>query len=382
MSNNVNLHIANKEKQDEFYTQLHDIDNELWHYREHFKNKIVFCNCDDPYESNFFKYFAMSFNSLGLKKLIATCYDSSPIAYTQLSLFGDNKEISNKNRHPYKIEITEVDDYNKDGATDLADVEYLLKNKKNTLTLLKGNGDFRSEECINLLKQSDIVVTNPPFSLFREYISQLFEYGKKFLIIGNQNAISYKEVFPLIKENKMWLGFNSGAQTFLVPSKFERNNTFIKDGKKYAKFGNICWFTNLEISKRHEILDLYKTYSENDYPKYDNYDAINVDKITEIPCDYYDNIGVPITFIDKYNPEQFEILGLTSGRDEFEARPTKKYVNPKQINKDGTVSNGSKANTRATLLLKNKPKDEIYYTADNADGILQILYARIIIRRK
>lgn len=217
MSSNKNLHAANKAKQDEFYTQLVDIENELKNYKPHFENKVIFCNCDDPYESNFFKHFAMNFNHLGLKKLIATCYDSSPIAYTQFNIWGESKTIPNKNRHPYKIEINEVQDYNQDGATDLADVEYLLKNKKNSMSLLKENGDFRSEECIELLKQSDIVVTNPPFSLFREYVAQLMKFNKKFLIIGNQNAITYKQIFPLLACNKIWLGMNSGAQIFKVP---------------------------------------------------------------------------------------------------------------------------------------------------------------------
>ena len=193
---------AKRNKADEFYTQLTDIEKELRHYKDGFKDKVVFCNCDDPYESNFFKYFAMNFNYLGLKKLIATCYDSSPIAYTQLNLFGENKSVPNNNRHPYKIEINEVQDYNKDGATDLADVEYLLKNKKNSMSLLKENGDFRSDECIELLKQSDIIVTNPPFSLFREFIEQLTTYGKDFIIMGNTNALTYKEVFKLFKEDK------------------------------------------------------------------------------------------------------------------------------------------------------------------------------------
>ena len=314
MAKSDNLRIARQCKQDEFYTQLADIEKELKHYREQFQNKTVFCNCDDPYESNFFKYFAMNFNHLGLKKLIATCYDTSPIAYTQLS-FLDGGEISipNKNRKAYKIEITEVLDYNGDGAVDLADVKYLLQNDKNRLALLKGDGDFRSDECVALLQEADIVVTNPPFSLFREYIGQLIEYNKKFIIIGNQNAVAYKEVFPLIRDNKIWLGYNAGAQAFMVPNSFVRNNTYIQNGKKYAKFGNICWFTNLQTNKRKEILICYKKYSPQEYPIYGNFNAINVNKVTEIPFDYYGIMGVPITFLDVYNPEQFEIIGLGSG---------------------------------------------------------------------
>ena len=316
MSNNKNLAVASRDKNDEFYTQLSDIEKELKHYKEHFKDKVVFCNCDDPFESNFFKYFAMNFNNLGLKKLITTCYAGSPIITEQLSLFDVEGLILKKEdaKKPYKIEITEVNDSNGDGAVDLSDVEYLVKNKKNTLTLLKGDGDFRSDECIKLLKEADIVVTNPPFSLFREYIGQLVEYNKNFLIIGNQNALTYREVFPFVKDNKMWLGFNSGGQTFRVPESFEKDNTFIgDDGKKYAKFGNICWFTNLDISVRHEKMILYKKYNTNDYFQYVNYDAINVDKVSDIPCDYYKAMGVPITFIDKYNPEQWKILGIDGG---------------------------------------------------------------------
>ena len=301
---------ANKAKQDEFYTQLADIENELKHYKEHFRDKIVFCNCDDPYESNFFKYFAMNFNYLGLKKLIATCYDSSPVAYTQLSIFGEEsgKNYSNYFRRAYKIEISSVQDYNNDGAVDLTDVQLLLQNNKNTLSLLKGDGDFRSEECVKLLKQADVVVTNPPFSLFREYVAQLVEYNKKFLIIGNQNAITYKEIFPLLKDNIMWLGHHSGGQTFQVPFDFEQNNSYISNGVKYAKFGNICWFTNLDTDKRHEEMQFYKKYTPEDYPQYDNYDAIEVSRVTDIPCDYDGLMGVPITFLDKYNPKQFEIV--------------------------------------------------------------------------
>lgn len=311
MAGNASLRKADRVKNDEFYTQISDIENELKHYKDTFRDKIVFCNCDDPFESNFFKYFAMNFNHLGLKKLICTCYDNSPVAYTQLSFFGvnDNKEIPNRLKRAYKIEITEVKDYNEDGAVDLSDVEFLLKNKKNTLSLLQGNGDFRSQECVELLKEADVVVTNPPFSLFREYVAQLVEYNKKFIIIGNQNAITYKEIFPLIKDEKIWLGYKNGAQEFFVPRSFENNNVYINEkGERLAKFGNICWFTNRETTKRHEILPLYKNYTPNEYPRYDNYDAIEVSKVTDIPVDYDGIMGVPITFLDKYNPQQFEII--------------------------------------------------------------------------
>lgn len=334
MANNKGLRAADKAKQDEFYTQLVDIELECKHYKEHFKNKVVFCNCDDPYESNFFKYFAMNFNYLGLKKLIATCYDGSPIAYTQLSLFGENKTLPNNNRHPYKIEINEVKDFNHDGATDLVDVEYLLKNDKNTLTLLNGDGDFRSDECIELLKKSDIVVTNPPFSLFREYVAQLIQYNKKFLIIGNQNAITYKEIFPLLKENKVWLGasIHSGDREFRVPNNYEiRSKSLRVDeyGNKYIRVVGIRWYTNLDYKERHENLILYKNYNAEEYPKFDNYDAININKTCEIPIDYGKEMGVPITFLDKYNPEQFEIIdgiGRYSILDNERTKQAKKYL--------------------------------------------------------
>lgn len=334
MANNKGLRAADKAKQDEFYTQLVDIELECKHYKEHFKNKVVFCNCDDPYESNFFKYFAMNFNFLGLKKLIATCYDGSPIAYTQLSLFGENKTLPNNNRHPYKIEINEVKDFNNDGATDLADVEYLLKNDKNSLTLLNGDGDFRSAECVKLLKESDIVVTNPPFSLFREYVAQLIQYNKKFLIIGNQNAITYKEIFPLLKENKVWLGasIHSGDREFRVPNNYEiRSKSLRVDeyGNKYIRVVGVRWYTNLDYKERHENLILYKNYDTSEYPKFDHYDAINVNKTCEIPVDYDREMGVPITFLDKYNPEQFEIIdgiGRYSILDNERTKQAKKYL--------------------------------------------------------
>lgn len=381
------LNRAKKNKLDEFYTQLSDIEAEMRHYKEYFKEKIIFCNCDDPYESNFFKYFAMNFNFLGLKKLITTCYTGSPIAWKQLSLFDVDslRETDIDSKHPYKTVITEVRDENKNGAIDLMDVEYLLKNRKNTLTLLKGNGDFRSPECVELLKEADIVVTNPPFSLFREYVAQLTDYKKKYIIIGSKNAITYKEVFKLILENKVWLGngFPNGNAYFEIPAEYSREwASGVYDPETgLVKFRNVGWFTNLDLKKRHESITLYKQYTPEEYPHYDNYDAIEVSRVAEIPYDYDGAMGVPITFLDKYNPKQFEIMGLTSGRDEFEAIPIKRYINPKQINKDGSVSNGSKANTRATLLLSHKPRG-IYYIADNADGPLKILYARIIIKHK
>lgn len=309
---NKNLNAAKTAKKDEFYTQLTDIERELQHYWPHFRDKVVLCNCDDPYESNFFKYFALRFNQLGLKKLICTCYDGSPVAGTQLSLFSLDKE-GNEKKTAYKVEITEVPDVNGDGAIDLTDVELLIKDDKNVLSSLHGNGDFRSQECIELLKEADIVVTNPPFSLFREYIGQLMEYGKKFLIIGNQNNVTYKEIFPLLMENKVWLGYKTGDMAFKVPDDYEARETrYWQDetGQKWRSLGNICWFTNLDHNKRHEMLDLVCRYSSEEYPAYDNYNAINVNKVDNIPYDYDGIMGVPITFLDKYNPEQFEIKGI------------------------------------------------------------------------
>ena len=309
------LNKAKKNKADEFYTQMSDIEAEMRHYKEHFRDKVILCNCDDPYESNFFKYFAMNFNYLGLKKLIATSYSESPIAYEQLPLF-EIKSINLKNsdsKPPYKVEITEVNDENADGAIDLSDVEYLLKNKKNVLSLLRGNGDFRSDECIELLKEADIVVTNPPFSLFREYVAQLMEYEKKFIIIGSKNAISYNEIFKFIKENRIWLGngFPNGNAFFRIPSQYSREwaNGVYNPETGLVKFRNVGWFTNLDLDKRHEFITLYKHYTPEEYPHYDNYDAIEVSKTAEIPYDWDGIMGVPITFLDRYNPDQFEILG-------------------------------------------------------------------------
>ena len=271
---NNNLHNAKKQKNDEFYTQLIDIENELKHYKEHFRNKVVYCNCDDPIESNFFKYFSLNFEHLGLKKLISTGYkeNGKGVVYVYE---GDK----NGNRMP-----------------DLEEIE---------VKELQGNGDFRSAECIEFLKESDIVVTNPPFSLFREYVATLVEYSKQFLIIGNKNAITYKEIFPLIKENKMWLGISS-------PNEYRLPN-----GEITKQVNGLCkWFTNLEHKKRNYPLDLYMKYSNEYYPKYDNYDAIEVSKTCEIPMDYEGVMGVPITFLDKYNPNQFEIIKFRKGNDD------------------------------------------------------------------
>ena len=308
-NNNTTLGAARAGKKDEFYTQLGDIEKELSHYREYFRDKVVFCNCDDPYESNFFKYFALNFNALGLKKLIATCYDGSPIAQQELPLFAD--EDNEPKKKAYKVEISEVPDLDGNGATDLVDVQLLLKSSDhNVKAELKGNGDFRSPECIELLKQADIVVTNPPFSLFREYIALLVKYDKNFLIIGNTGAFSYKEIFPLFKDNKIRTGytnFNVGM-FFYIPDSYEQYH-HLENGRKVARVASSCWYTNLPVAKHNEELICFKRYTPEDYPKYDNYDAIDVCPYNDIPCDYDGEMGVPITFLDKLNPEQFEIVG-------------------------------------------------------------------------
>ena len=297
MTKNNNLHTAKATKNDEFYTQLEDIENELKYYKDYFKGKVVYCNCDgflNEKKSNFFVYFSLNYEFLGLKGLICTKYNPNGKG-RKYEYYGD----LNGNNYPDEEEIFTSD--------------------------LEGDGDFRSEECIEILKKCDIVCTNPPFSLFRQYVAQLFEYKKDFLIIGNVNAISYKEVFPLIKENKMWLGvssFNKGMY-FGVPDDYTYADTYKFDrernGKKVMRVSSICWFTNLDHKKRHEELVLYKKYNEEEYPKYDNYDAIEVSKVTDIPMDYYGVMGVPITFLDKYCPEQFEIVGqmMTTKVTEF-----------------------------------------------------------------
>lgn len=314
---NRNLNAAKRAKKDEFYTQLPDIERELHHYWPHFRGKTVLCNCDDPYESNFFKYFALRFNQLGLRRLLCTCYNGSPVRGTELFLHFDG-EADEPKRQAYMVDIHAVPDLNGDGAVDLTDVRLLLENDRNALRLLQ-TGDFRSAECVALLREADVVVTNPPFSLFREYVGQLMDYGKKFLIVAPQNAITYKEIFPLIKENRIWLGFKSGDMAFKVPADSEPRTTRYwvdEGGQKWRSLGNICWFTNLDHTKRHEELDLVCRYNPDDYPKYDNYDAIEVSKTANIPYDYDGVMGVPITFLDKYNPEQFEIVKFRKGNDE------------------------------------------------------------------
>lgn len=288
-SSNKNLHKANVAKNDEFYTQLTDIENELRHYKNQFRGKIVFCNCDDPKESNFVKYFSMNFEHLGLKKLIAT-------HYKEANLFTHES--------PYKLEYTGDKNGNR------------IPDQNEFITKMISDGDFRNKECIKLLKEADIVVTNPPFSLFREYVAQLMEYNKKFLILGDQNAITYKETFGFIKEDKIWPGYdNGGTKWFQVPMDYDistESRKKIVNGVKFFSMGRIMWLTNLDTKKRHEKMMLYKKYTPEEFPKYDNYDVINVNKVSDIPKDYDGVMGVPITFIDKYNPEQFKILGIAN----------------------------------------------------------------------
>lgn len=292
MAGNKSLHEANKAKEDEFYTELSDIENELKHYKEHFRGKTVLCNCDDPRVSNFFHYFSYNFEKLGLKRLITTCYKNQ------------NRDLFSTNDSERAIWLEYFGDRYGNLVPDPEEIG---------INYFDGDGDFRSPECIELLKQADIVVTNPPFSLFREYVAQLMKYEKKFVIIGNQNAITYKEIFPYIKENKMWLGSTLSFAKFRVPDYYEPRATRFwidETGQKWRSLGNICWFTNLDIAKRHEDMILYKKYNSEEYPKYDNYNAIEVGKVAEIPMDYDGVMGVPITFMDKHNPEQFDIIGM------------------------------------------------------------------------
>ena len=371
---------AKKNKADEFYTQLTDIELELKNYREYFENKVVFCNCDDPYESNFFKYFAMNFNFLKLKKLIAISYDPSPFAGKELDLFTA-MDAENYQSSAFKIEIVETPDLNKDGAVDLDDIESLLKSNKNILTRLEGDGDFRSKESIESLKEADIIVTNPPFSLFREYLDQLDTHGKKFIIIGNTNALTYKEVFKLFKEDKIRTGysnFNVGMY-FMVPDHYEKF-TEIRDGNKYVRVSTSCWFTNLPVEKHNEELTLYKKYDSTKFPEYINYEAINVDTYKHIPYDYDGEIGVPITFLDKYNPRQFEVIALgIVGSIDFTSEKRM------EILKQGKPTGKYTVNAKGTLYRMWDPKTDKKPPAfkDVETGELyQSIYARVIIKKR
>ena len=365
-----NLVDAKKAKKDEFYTQLPDIERELKHYKAQFKGKVVYCNCDDPAVSQFFHYFSYNFEHLGLKKLITTCYQSQAV---DLFSQGDSEQA---------VYLEYEGD--KDGDRVPNPEEIGIKS-------LKADGDFRSAEAIELLNDADIVVTNPPFSLFREYVAQLIEHEKKFLIIGNKNAITYKETFPLIKENKLWLGNTPIGQDMLFRIPDDAAAQLVKGGGEGSKWRRVdgdvlarassCWFTNLDVAKRHEELILYATYSPEKYPTYDNYEAIEVSKVAEIPADYAGVMGVPITFLGKYNPEQFEILGLTQRGCHDAVPDTKKYDDYWEVRPDGTKtgSSGGKTNENANLLGDDGRKNHFV----NAGGhVVQSSYQRIFIRHR
>ena len=376
-SSNKNLHSANKTKQDEFYTQLNDIANELRHYRSQLEGKTILCNCDDPFESNFFKYFAANFNALKIKKLIATSFVGSPIVGKTLPLF-EIEGLKPEGQGPLVVEINEVPDLNNDGAISLEDVEHLLKYSKNVSRQLRGDekydaGDFRSKECVELLKQADIVITNPPFSLFREFVGLLVEHNKDFLIIGNINAITYKDIFKLIKEERIWLGAshrNKGIGMFFdIPDTVNIDfATRVKDGKIFI--GGAIWFTTLDIPANHEPMTLYKKYTPEEYPTYDNYDAIEVSRTKYIPADYEGHMGVPITFLNSgYNPDQFEIIGQGQGNLYRELTP--KGLNQKFVD--------TYYKTGGTGSIKEDHPVLGYY---DKNGKAVIPYMRIIIRKK
>jgi hypothetical protein len=376
----TNLRSAQGAKQDEFYTRLEDIENELKKYKSQFENKIIFCNCDDPYESNFFKYFASNFNHLKLKKLIATSHTKSPIVGQQLSLY-EIEGLKLEGRQPFKIEINEVPDINKDGVITIEDVKELLKHGKNVVSALKGDGDFRSIESVSLLEECDIVVTNPPFSLFRDFMSLLTSYQKDFLIIGNTNSFTYKEIFKLFKDDKIRTGFTNfnKGMFFVVPSDWEKYHHIDDSGRKIARVSTSCWITNLEVDKHREKMVLYRQYNATDYRSYDNFDAINVDRYLDIPDNYYGVIGVPITYLDKHNPNEFDIVALGNSKENFQ--PTKVYKNPIKHLKSGDTQNGNAINNVLVFNQKEKPEDVIYYTSDNSDFLIAP-YARILIKRK
>lgn len=378
MSEKRDLAAAKLDKKDEFYTQLTDIEKEMRYYRKHFQDKTVLCNCDDPFESNFFKYFVLNFNRLGLKKLIATCYATSPIMGSQLQYrvgkdgqmsfsFGDEPVSDDNAKHPYKAIVTKVYDKTGDGGVDMLDVAELFKTGENELAELKGDGDFRSEECLELLYEADIVVTNPPFSLFREYVSTLIDNNKQFIIIGNVNAIAYKEIFPLLKDDKMWIGasIHSGDRAFYVPDDYPMKASgcgIDEDGRRFIRVKGVRWYTNLDMKLRHDELILVKKYNPQEYPKYENFDAIEVSKTADIPCDYPGVMGVPITFMDKYCPDQFKIIGLgitDLGKSIGVGDYDRKYKTP--ASRDGTlyyVKDGKGVVPYARVLIQNKHPEE------------------------
>ena len=351
---------AKRNKNDEFYTRLEDIEKELGHYKDYFKDKTILCNCDDPRISNFFKYFALNFNNYGIKKIISTCYKNQDV------------DLFTQNECEKAVYIEYTGNPDDPTSTDFSTIE---------VKQLKGDGDFRSQECIELLKQADIIVTNPPFSLFREYVAQLIKYDKKFIIVGHQNAISYKEIFALIKENRIWLGygFKGGAAHFI--NKHYEDYAAAGDHKEgMIRVSGVVWFTNLDIRKRHEELVLYKTYSDAEFPHYENYDAINVDKSTDIPMDYDGVIGVPITFLDKYSPDQFEIIGLgIVGSCEFTNERRMEI-----LDKNGLPTGKFTINAKGTLYRKHLDSDKkpAAFKDCETGELYQSIYARLLIKRK
>lgn len=351
---------AKRNKNDEFYTRLEDIEKELGHYKDYFKDKTILCNCDDPRISNFFKYFALNFNNYGIKKIISTCYKNQDV------------DLFTQNECEKAVYIEYTGNPDDPTSTDFSTIE---------VKQLKGDGDFRSQECIELLKQADIIVTNPPFSLFREYVAQLIKYDKKFIIVGHQNAISYKEIFALIKENRIWLGygFKGGAAHFI--NKHYEDYASAGDHKEgMIRVSGVVWFTNLDIKKRHEELVLYKTYSDAEFPHYENYDAINVDKSTDIPMNYDGVIGVPITFLDKYRPDQFEIIGLgIVGSCEFTNERRMEI-----LDKNGLPTGKFTINAKGTLYRKHLDSDKkpAAFKDCETGELYQSIYARILIKRK
>ena len=377
MAGNTGLGAAKTAKKDEFYTQLSDIEKEMRHYRRHFKGKTVLCNCDDPFESNFFKFFVLNFQRLGLKKLIATCYAGSPITGSQLSLSDVLGGDESKTGKPYKAVVTTVYDATGDGGVDMLDVAELFKSGENELTELEGDGDFRSSECLDLLEEADIVVTNPPFSLFREYIATLMEYKKRFIVVGHQNAITYKEIFPLIKDGSLWLGAGFKANVGFFQSPYEDMAKATDRREGFIRVSGVMWFTNLDIKKRHEQLILVRRYAgyEDKYPRYDNYDAIEVSKVADIPSDYAGVMGVPITFLDKHSPEQFEIIGITKT---WFGAASKTYGQQTQVDKKGKETIVSKLNDGPALRVDAPPTGKTYYVVD--DHYFIQAYARVLIR--
>jgi len=370
MAHNKSLSRAKSTKNDEFYTRLTDIEKELRHYRRHFKDKIVFCNCDDPFESNFFRYFVMNFNRLKLKQLVCTCYAGSPVMGQQMTVADILGKPDTPSDTPYKAIVNKVYDITGDGAIDQDDIIELFRAGENTLEELMEDGDFRSQECLDLLSECDIVCTNPPFSLFRSYIALLMEYRKRFIIIGNQNVITYRDFFPLLQNNFVWLGNNNPPpKLFYIPESADRKNVvYDDDGNKMAVFGNICWFTNLDISRRHEDMILIRRYNPEDYPTYANYNAIEVQKLSDIPFDYDGYMGVPLTFLNKYNPDQFEIIGRSHDIDWA-------------VNECPFFNPPDEAMAKSFKAYDNTWRVQIPYLLDE-DGMPINIYQRIFIRNK